>query len=203
MGISLVAVGAKITAAIVNSIVNALNANGQSLVVPTSVAGTGVSVTTLGKVAFSGAASVSVNGCFSGAFDNYAIVIDIPSQSVAALVSMRFRTAGTDDPSATYTRQVFNSSGASNTASTTVNDVLTYVSAATPLSCSVRAEIFNPAIATSTRIISNSYGVNGSTAALSQVGTSTSNTSVYDGFTIAPVSGTISGTLRVYGYNNG
>ena len=52
------------------------NQPGMKLVVPSSVAvgsGSG-SVATQGTVTFSGASSVSINGCFSSTYDNYRIL---------------------------------------------------------------------------------------------------------------------------------
>lgn len=203
MTLSLVAVGAKITAAILNKIINAVNAGGAALVPPASVAGTGVSLTTLGKVTFTAATSVSLDGVFTGAYDNYEIVFDIPTLTAAALVSFRFRAAGTDDNSGNYSREVVTSSGTTTTTGPTLSDTLTYVTAAAVLNASGKVSVFNAARPLAKRLLAFSYGVNGSTQVVGQVGTVMNTTTAYDGFTITAASGTMTGTVRVYGFNNG
>ena len=48
---------------------------GLKLIVPSSVAGSGVSVSASGKVTFTAATEIAVNGCFSATYDNYLIVV--------------------------------------------------------------------------------------------------------------------------------
>ena len=67
-------------------------------IVPTSVAvgsGSG-SVDSNGNVTFSGASSISLNGCFSSTYDNYWIVWNVTNNSGTSTCTLRFRTSGTD-----------------------------------------------------------------------------------------------------------
>ena len=53
MALSLATVGGKITAAFINAIIGLVNRQGTTAVIPTSVAGTGVTLGAAGKVSFS------------------------------------------------------------------------------------------------------------------------------------------------------
>ena len=57
---------------------------GLTLITPSSVAGSGVSVSASGKVTFTAATSVSVNGVFSATHDNYLVVVRGSVQHLAA-----------------------------------------------------------------------------------------------------------------------
>jgi len=69
--------------------------------VPTSVdvagAGSSGSVDSEGKVTYSTATSVSVNGCFSSSYTNYMVVMDYDASSASANLHVRLRASGTDD----------------------------------------------------------------------------------------------------------
>lgn len=203
MALSLVAVGAKITAAITNAITNAVNANGMSLVPPTSVAGTGVTMTTLGKVTVTAASSASLNGVHTGAYDNYVIIVDVTC-TVASLLQINLRAAGTDSTTANYNYQALQGSGATASAGGITAQTQTYITntAGTLHDCVV--QVFAPALAAATRYSSQFYTLNGGTQITGLIGGSNGLTSSFDGFTIKPsVGGTMTGTIRVYGYNNG
>lgn len=205
MAISLVAVGAKITAAITNSIIGVVNAQGLTSVIPTSVAGSGVSVGAAGKVTFTAATSVSVNGCFTSTYDNYRIMLEVPTVSATVTLTANLRSAGADTTAANYDLEVLQ--GTSSTAAA--------AQAAAGASWSVNGgvtgtvhditfELKRPALALPT------YGTlfsmvtqNPQTApGVAVRGLSHRLSTAYDGFTITPTGGTITGTIRIYGYNN-
>jgi hypothetical protein len=80
------------------------NAPGMKLIVPSSVAvgsGSG-SIATQGTVTFSGASSISLNGCFSSTYDNYQIVISIDANSAISDNYLRMRASGTDNSESQY-----------------------------------------------------------------------------------------------------
>lgn len=77
---------------------------GLAKVIPSSVAvgsGTG-SADSLGTVTFSGASSISLNGVFSSAYDNYRIVCRIDA---TADIQIRFRASGSDNSTASSYKQ--------------------------------------------------------------------------------------------------
>ena len=76
---------------------------GLKLIVPSSISvgsGTG-SVSATGTITLSGVSSVSINNCFSSAYDNYEIVVNV-SGSAFQTGTIRLRVAGADDSSSVY-----------------------------------------------------------------------------------------------------
>jgi hypothetical protein len=202
MALSLVAVGAKITAAITNAITNAVNAGGTALVPPTSVAGTGVAMTSLGKVTLTAATTASLNGVFTGAYDNYLIVCNL-TLSVSGLLKMVFRASGTDNVTANYAYQAVQGAGSTASAGGITGQTGTFLSNQAGTQIDARTDVFAPALAAITRYWSEFYAVAGVQVAGAIAGELASATAV-DGFTVTPGSGgTMTGTIRVYGYNNG
>jgi hypothetical protein len=100
MAISLVAVGEKITAAIVNLITAVVNAQGSTVITPT-VTGTGVTVGTDGLVTFNNVTVVTVDAAFIAAYRK--TKISLQSLNNSGTASMIFRTtAPADDTSSNY-----------------------------------------------------------------------------------------------------
>lgn len=181
-------------------------------VVPTSVTVTGVgssgSVGTDGKVTFGTAASVSVNGCFTSSYDNYRIVFTLDSSANSAEFDFRLRAAGTDNSSSNYAwvRVLVNGNngsvnGSSSTTSLTTLWRLvpvsgTYTSGAT-------LDVLMPKNASYNTVVSGS-GLYFDTLATNWSGGNnwgvTSVTTSYDGFTVFPSTGTVTGFVTVYGY---
>lgn len=78
--------------------------NGLHLITPTSVSGTGLSITANGSVTMSGAQYVTINGVFSADYDNYMAVLHADP---SALISFNIRVAsgGTGENGSNYTTQ--------------------------------------------------------------------------------------------------
>lgn len=204
MALSLVAVGAKITAAITNAITSAVNANGTSLVPPTSVAGTGVAMTTLGKVTLTAATAASLNGVFTGAYDNYLIIANITNFSVSSLLQVNLRAAGTDSTAANYNYQAVQGAGSSAGAGGTTAQTAFFFSNTPGGQVDCEVKLYAPALAIATRYSSEFYGLAGGTQNVGVIGGSNGLTNAFDGFTLKPsAGGTMTGTIRVYGCNNG
>lgn len=183
--------------------VNAIALVGQT---PASSA-SGVTVTPGGSVTFTNAAAVTLSGAFSGSYDNYRIVWDIPSQTAAADLQMRLTNAGTDDTSANYSymRGYDNYNALNRTVSGATAASLWLLTAGASASQTNDGylDLWGPALTRYTSGLAQAVVHNPSP----QMYTTTTNlfmgtSTAYDGFTIFPVSGTITGTLRVYGYNN-
>lgn len=204
MTLPLVAVGAKITAAITNAITNIVNATGLVLVPPASVAGTGVAMTQLGKVTVAGASSASLNGVFTSAYDNYLIVCNL-TFSASSLLSLLMRAAGTDNVAAAYAYQAVQGSGATAGAGGITGQTSTFLTNQAGTLADCRTDIFGPALAAATRYWSEFYSVAGTSQAAGAIAGEHTVASSFDGFTIKPATGgaTMTGTIRVYGYNNG
>lgn len=180
------------------------NIAGMKLVVPTSVAvgsGSG-SISTQGTVSFSGASSVSLNGCFSSTYDNYRVIVI--GSSTAGSTTFRFRTSGTDNSAASYQRQYLDATSTSVagnrvTAQTSISSMeLQQTANASVLVMDIHSPFLSQptGLMNMTNLMTTNIYVN----LLS--GAHTGNTS-FDGFSIIQSSGTISGTINVYGYKKG
>lgn len=78
--------------------------NGLHLITPTSVSGTGLSITANGSVTMSGAQFMTINGVFTSDYDNYMIVIHADPASLTSW-NMRVASGGTGENGSNYTVQ--------------------------------------------------------------------------------------------------
>ena len=158
-----------------------------------------------GTVSFSGASSVSLNGCFTSAYFNYKIVIYLTSPSGSNTIRFRTRSSGSDLTSSVYRTVAFYSNSAANSygglesSSTGSYGALSYSGVQ---GNAIEFDIFNPQITNYTHLRSTSTFADGTNMFLLGTGTVVNNTTSYDGFTIYPAAQSITGTIRVYGYKN-
>jgi len=205
MALSLATVGGKITAAFINAIIGLVNRQGTTAVIPTSVAGTGVTLGAAGKVSFSASTAVSVNGCFTSAFDTYRIEIDSTS-SGAAVYTLVERLSGTNAITA-YDVQTNATVNGTNFPAQSLNQTSWTMNAqAFAGKTNMTIDLFNPALAAATTGLATVGGAANpmtTSAALIQVlFLSHRTTTAYDGFTLTASTGTITGSIRIYGKNN-
>jgi hypothetical protein len=204
VAISLIAVGDKIKAAVINSIIRQVNSTALAGIVPTSVAGTGVTVAPNGAVTFTNATTVSLNGVFSGSYDNYRITWNSTTRSASGSTQFRFRAAGTD----AVTNYDFVKIVASGTTSTVTSSSS---SSGLPLDNGVAAgqtsdgvmDLFGPALNRMVTGTAQSAVVASSVLYQTNVAIAQEATSSFDGFTMYGLTTgeTWTGTIRVYGYN--
>jgi hypothetical protein len=148
-----------------------------------------------GEVSFSAAATLSVNGCFNSTYDSYRIVTQL-AQTVDTTISLRMRVSGSDASGANYDTQLSIMSGTGITNARTLSATSGYIGYASTDHFST-IDMHSPALAAITYYFSNVvYGPGISTVLVAGRHTPTT---AYDGFTIIPGSGTITGKLRVYG----
>jgi hypothetical protein len=178
------------------------------LISPTSVAGTGVTNSS-GNITFSGSSTVSVNGIFSSTYDNYKLIINMTNNSVNGSLWLRMRTAGTDNSSSNYTYAGLNSySGSSITNAITSGGTQTFFIASNMdtvyyPNMPVTFDIFQPFLTYRTAYYGFIPNPVNPQSYFSYVGGAMSVTTSYDGFSIFNGNGgTISGSMRVYGYRN-
>lgn len=175
--------------------------SGLNLVYPTSVAGSGVTLSS-GLVTFSAATAISVNGCFTSQYTNYRVVVDISAQSGSAGGSLRLRAAGTDDSSTNYTVQHGWFSGSSTPSAATASGQTSW--GTTPVSGAEHfyvMEFNGPAVARATRLqIHDSAWATPTTGVDTTTSARHTLTTAYDGFTYTPSAGNVTGTVTVYGY---
>lgn len=149
---------------------------------------------------FTTQSSVSINNCFSSTYDNYAIKLNI--LSTGSFLAFRLRVGGTDATGANYNRQrlsaistTVSAAGVGGETSFDNQIQLSTVSSAADIS------IFRPAVALPTGLIV----IDSSTQSTVQMQITASNhtlSTAYDGITFYPNTGTITGTIRIYGYKN-
>lgn len=201
MTISQVSVGGSVTAAKTNEVINAVNVAALWQVIPTSVAGTGVSVNAAGLVSFSSSPTVTVNGCFTSAYRRYRLVVDITT--AANIVGMRLRASGSDDSTSNYDRQTLQGTVATASAANAVGQTSwgnLAILSASHTEGSAEFVLYNPQRAARTRLTGTVYSSDATTAtAAATIGARHRATTQFDGFTLIPGSGNITGTLKVYG----
>ena len=146
---------------------------------------------------FTTQASVSINNVFTATYDNYRIVYDSTLSGNVAF-NMRFRVGGTDTTT-NYSYQNSQFSTAAGISQALSQTLIQVFGASGAARFNIATEVFTPFLTSATGII-NHYGATGISGLAT--GTHTASTS-FDGFTIYPATGTISGSLRVYGYKNG
>lgn len=194
-----VASGQVITAAHTNTQSAAIDKTSQ-LMTPTSVSAG--SIGTYGAVTFSAAAAVSLNGVFTSEFDWYDVVFDVAT-SGAAYNTLALRLSGTDATTA-YDRQITNSENATTTTAQSLNQSNWRITSTTVTGkASGTIRLFSPAIAaqtTGTALTGSAANPMTSTTGSVYSGYLSHRTAAaYDGLTIAPSTGNITGTIRVYG----
>lgn len=149
------------------------------------------------KESFSGVASKSVDGVFTSTYKNYRIIARFTG-TVAGQTNIRFRTAGADYTGANYKWRAAEGVFTSTTNSGAAGSDLTtgrfgYWAA---LESSTEMDVMSPALTEKTHMHSqhqygDGYGTQGSLVNV---------TNSFDGFTVYPTSGTLSGEIYVYGY---
>ena len=152
------------------------------------------------------ATALSVNGCFTSAYDNYQIVWDIRSTSAASwYLNMRMRVAGTDAAtsySSAFAYPSFSSDSVAGFGSSagTTSFVFGFIGD-TSLGNSGVMSIRAPAIAARTLMNyqSGTFASGGSSWAGGGMHTTAT---AYDGFSVISISGNITGNLRIYGLRN-
>jgi hypothetical protein len=155
-------------------------------------------LTFIQKGSFSASASVNVNTCFSSTYDNYRILIKAVNPSpVNAQLRYRMRSGSTDASGANYNFQRFfaqNSSTGAAASTAQTSGQLASVNTGVQV---ISLDMFNPFLAASTGF--NEAGLYDGKQMECFTGLHDVATS-YDGFTIFPDSGTLTGEVWVYGY---
>jgi hypothetical protein len=147
---------------------------------------------------FTTSGAVNVNNCFTSAYDNYKIIL-FGLGTVNTDLYFRVRLSGTDAAGASdYVTQDVRLSTTSVTAARSTSSAFIGVSfTSDPMFMDMT--VFRPAIAATTGIQYSSGG--GAYLTLLGGGRHGLNTA-YDGFSLIPASGTITGTVRVFGMRN-
>ena len=156
------------------------------------------------SASFTTAASASIDGCFTAIHDHYLVDFDLSAVTGTDVgLGLRLRVAGVDDSGANYDEQrtyLYTSTltGSANTGQTsfTANVITT----AQPDESAWQLHLYRPYMARKTVFdVTARQRSNGGTQYVFTASGIHTLTTKYDGFTIYPASGTISGSLAVYG----
>jgi len=172
-------------------------------ITPTSIANSGGSASASGgAVTFSGVTSVSLNGVFTSTYVNYRVFIDAIGSGSSVTSSLRFRASGTDNTTANY-QTLANYVARSSASIYRVLDSSYWDIIGMTTGNTNRAviDVMGPQLATQTH---------GAVTAIGYTNQEQSNfggylfgaTTQFDGLTFYVASGTITGTIRIYGYRN-
>jgi hypothetical protein len=157
---------------------------------------------------FSAVSSVSINNCFSATYDNYQVVIDIPTKSGSADIAFKLRASGANNAAnnSGWTR-IFTGAGNFNFGGggDAGGVALWGLGTLNADNATVILNVINPNLAAPTRgmghSVSQKFGGGNYSFIQLMTGYDSASTA-WDGFTIDMVSA-CSGTIRVYGYKNG
>jgi hypothetical protein len=154
-----------------------------------------------GNVTFSGTESIRLSGVFTSGYDNYKIVFSGSSTGISSLYFNLYN--GTTLANTAYTYYTTYQSASSGPLRYTLSNVSSGAfGIINTLSIAVSADVFSPALASRTSMLTN-YVSSGSSDETGMQQIFHAVNSAYDGFQIGTgSSNTISGTIRVYGYNN-
>jgi hypothetical protein len=146
----------------------------------------------LSTVTFSGVSSQSVNDVFSATYENYRVVFTVNGPDSQDFF-FRIRVGGADLTSSTYQQ---------TQSSTTSSTSITLSNMESRGACGY-FDIFRPFATDYTHLVARASSLR-STGQWSQwtYAGAVNNTTSYTGFTLFPGSSTITGIIRVYGYNN-
>jgi hypothetical protein len=153
----------------------------------------------IASTTFSGSSGVEVQNCFSSNYSNYLVQV-VYYGSAGTNTQFQYMTGtNTKDTDATYNRFGFYwAAGINNFNQTSLTSDFGINHSATPTDTStIQMNVYSPNLATRTMSTSNGYsGDSGLTTFLSF---NKATTSQYTGLYLFPSSGTITGTITVYG----
>lgn len=170
-------------------------------VVPASGGANGL--TLISTATGSAASAITFNNVFNSTYQNYRIVIDTTATSVNTNIDFRLRASGTNSTGNNYIFATFYQRVTGATALDNGNPLDRLILTRSNLAlCGISIDLYSPAIATQTKATFLSHGGDASSwlAGFGNLYHDLGNS--YDGFTIYPTSGTITGTVRIYGYQN-
>jgi len=147
----------------------------------------------INTTSFSAVASQSINDVFSSTYDEYKIICNLVSNNDCDL-TLRMRASGTDDSGNNYSTQRLTISSTTVTGVTGSASSVRLGNASTTMGITENL-IANPFSASRTYF----HGFGGRETEIEFAVGSHTLTNSYDGFTVIPTSGTITGSVKLYG----
>jgi len=163
-------------------------------------------LTFISSTAFTTAASVSLPvATFSATYLNYLVLVNITAASTNINLTGRLRIAGADNTASTYNTMLtgFGTDGSASNNGTGSATSFTLKTTNSNPNYAASFTFINPFDALRTHILTQIANVNPGVALIGSSGVLTfdANTS-FDSFSIIASTGTITGTVKVYGYAN-
>lgn len=169
---------------------------------PTSIAysGTSASINADGGVDFSAVTSLSLNGVFTGDHENYLVVMrHIGSTTGQIVIGMRLRSSGTDATASNYVGQSLYAASTIVAAGRETVSQFYMANTDNTHQNGVHFHMYGPHLTQPTAV--RSVQVESTSGAiLNDYANTHSLSTSYDGFTLIPASGSFTGTIHVFGY---
>jgi hypothetical protein len=164
-------------------------------------------LTHLSTTSFSAAATHSVNGVFSSLFDNYAVRVTAIGNFNTQLVWRLRDSSNNDAAGSNYDQQGLQIAGGTlgNASVVGTSSQFGLMEMKTDQdSSAVNFEIFSPFLAARTRFTAASFGFNNAGSQVLNMRSGAHNlANSYTGLTLLAGTGTITGTISIYGYRKG
>lgn len=178
-------------------------------VIPTSttISGGSASVSATGLTTFTNVSNIVLNNAFTSAYANYKTIIEINSASTTLELRTYFASGGSINMTSNYSQAGLQTASNTGTLSTHNGSNIPYAAfgylqpATNYGRASASQDIYQPATTDFTRYISASqaHTSGGAWTSFFDSGIFSLGTA-FDGYTVAASTGTISGTVQVYGY---
>ena len=163
-------------------------------------------LTHINTTTFSAVSSVSLDDVFSATYDNYKVMTHITAISSDGTLQMKLRASSSDNSVNYYTALGGSNQSGAYYAHAQANASLVFfgkLDAGAPLTANAM-DIYSPQLSVRTAgNMTQTYFDNSSTFVGVAGGFGHDNTGSFDGLTVSASAGTITGTIRVYGYKNG
>lgn len=156
---------------------------------------------------FSAASSVSVNNCFTSTYENYRVMLTLTACSAADVnIGARMRASGVDASGGTdYVTQSFIASGGATIVQSDTTSQWLYFAqgnSSNPSRTVTIADFIRPAVAINTSVLASKQFHYSASFYVGHIGMLHNVAAAYDGFSIIPATGTITGSVRVFAYRN-
>jgi hypothetical protein len=153
----------------------------------------------VGESSFSASSAVNLDSVFSATYQNYKIEILITASS-QVMLQYKYRVGGASNSTANYSNQYIVADGTTLVAARNTGQTIGDVGQMTASGMSMmEVTVYDPFSATTTGMLTTTGTFVGEAYARNQVNVFKASTS-FDGISFIPVSGTVTGTVRVYGF---